>query len=209
MFEHNYIAIEGVIGAGKTSLAMMIAEATQSHLILEEVEENPFLSEFYTDIRGYAFQTQIFFLLSRHKQQKALQQMDLFREMLISDYLFDKDQIFASITLDENELMLYHRLFDLIEIDIPKPDLVIYLQASTDVLTKRIKHRNRPYERLITREYIDQLNEAYNNFFFNYSKIPLLVVNADQIDFVNKEEDFSKLVRVISEVKGGIHYYNP
>jgi deoxyguanosine kinase len=205
----NYVAIEGVIGVGKTTLATMLAKKWGAHLKLEVVEENPFLADFYTDMRGYAFQTQFFFLLSRHKQQLELKQYDLFMERVVSDYLFAKDRIFANITLDDNELALYKRLAELIERDVPKPDVVVYLQASAGVLLDRIRRRGREFERDMSREYIDTLNEAYNYYFFHYSDTPLIVVNTDGIDFVENTADFEELAREIEEHEEGTAYYVP
>jgi deoxyadenosine/deoxycytidine kinase len=205
----NYVAIEGVIGVGKTTLATMLAKKWGAHLKLEVVEENPFLAKFYTDMRGFAFQTQFFFLLSRHKQQLELKQYDLFMERVVSDYLFAKDRIFANITLDDNELALYKRLAELVERDIPKPDVVVYLQASAGVLLDRIRRRGREFERDMSREYIETLNEAYNYFFFHYSDTPLIVVNTDGIDFVENTADFEELAREIEEHDEGTAYYVP
>ncbi|MEW6685247.1 MAG: deoxynucleoside kinase [Candidatus Edwardsbacteria bacterium] len=205
----GYVAIEGVIGVGKTSLATLLAERFQRKLILEEVEENPFLSRFYDDPKTYAFQTQIFFLLSRHRQQRELLQQDLFGQHLVSDYLFAKDKIFAYLNLDENELALYEHLLPFLEKDVPKPDLVIYLQTSVDILLQNIKLRGRTYEEKITKEYINELNEAYNRFFFHYTETPLIVVNVKNIDFVNNPADFEDLAKKICNPPKGTYYYVP
>jgi deoxyguanosine kinase len=205
----NYVAIEGVIGAGKTTLATLLAKKWSAHLKLEVVEENPFLAQFYQDMRGYAFQTQLFFLLSRHKQQSELKQYDLFMERVVSDYLFAKDRIFANITLDDNELALYKRLADLLERDVPKPDIVVYLQASVDALMERIRRRGRAFERDMSREYIETLSEAYNYFFFHYKESPLIVVNTNDIDFIENTADFEELAREIEEHDTGTAYYVP
>ena len=206
---YRYIAIEGVIGVGKTSLAHLFAEHLNGRLVLENPEENPFLEDFYRNPAAYAFQTQIFFLLSRYKQQKEFPQQDLFHPVTIADYLFAKDKIFAHINLSENELVLYDHIIELMEPGIPKPDLVIYLQSSTDRLMKNIKIRGRDYEKPMTEEYIRTLNEAYNHFFFNYHETPLLVVNSSRIDFVNKQKDLENLIDVIARPISGISYYNP
>ncbi len=206
---YRYIAIEGVIGVGKTSLTHLLAERLNGREVLENPEENPFLEDFYRDPAAYAFQTQIFFLLSRYKQQKEFPQQDLFHPTTIADYLFAKDKIFAHINLSENELVLYDHIIELMEPGIPKPDLVIYLQSSTDRLMKNIKIRGRDYEKPMTEEYIRTLNEAYNHFFFNYHETPLLVVNSSRIDFVNKEKDLENLIDVITRPISGISYYNP
>ena len=203
------MAIEGVIGVGKTTLATLLAKKWSAHLKLEVVEENPFLESFYQDMRGYAFQTQLFFLLSRHKQQSDLKQYDLFMERVVSDYLFAKDRIFANITLDDNELALYKRLADLLERDVPKPDVVVYLQASVEALMDRIRRRGREFERDMSREYIETLNEAYNYFFFHYKDTPLIVVNTNDIDFVESTADFEELAREIEEHDKGTAYYVP
>lgn len=205
----NYVAIEGVIGAGKTTLATLLAKKWSAHLKLEVVEENPFLAQFYQDMRGYAFQTQLFFLLSRHKQQSDLKQYDLFMERVVSDYLFAKDRIFANVTLDDNELALYKRLADLLERDVPTPDVVVYLQASVDALMERIRRRGREFERDMSREYIETLTEAYNYFFFHYKATPLIIVNTNDIDFVENTADFEELAREIEEHDKGTAYYVP
>ena len=205
----NYVAIEGVIGVGKTTLATLLAKKWSAHLKVEVVEENPFLAQFYADMRGHAFQTQLFFLLSRHKQQSELKQYDLFMERVVSDYLFAKDRIFANITLDDNELTLYKRLADLLERDVPNPDIVVYLQASVDALMERIRRRGREYERDMSREYIETLNEAYNYFFFPYKETPLLVVNTNDLNVVENTADFEELAREIEEHDKGTAYYVP
>jgi deoxyadenosine/deoxycytidine kinase len=209
MPEANYIVIEGVIGVGKTSLAKLMAERVNARLVLEEVEENPFLEEFYSDPVHYAFQTQLFFLLSRYRQQMEFPQQDLFQQKTISDYLFDKDKIFAYINLNEKELSLYERLWALLQKDIPKPDLVIYLQANTETLMHRIRERGRPYERSISPEYIQRLNEAYSYFFFHYADSPLLVVNTAKIDFVHNPVDLEDLLVQIGKPHVGTKYYVP
>jgi len=209
MTEANYIVIEGVIGVGKTSLAKLLAEKMNARLVLEEVEENPFLEDFYSDPARYAFQVQIFFLLSRYRQQMEFPQQDLFQQRTISDYLFDKDKIFAYINLNEKELSLYERLWSFLHKDVPNPDLVIYLQANTETLMYRIRERNRSYERSISSEYIQRLNEAYNYFFFHYADSPLLVVNTAKIDFVHNPDDLEDLLRQIRKPHVGTRYYVP
>jgi len=205
----RYIVVEGPIGVGKTSLADMLAERLQARKLLEGPEENPFLSQFYTDMRRYAFQTQLYFLLNRFRQQQELVQFDLFKQSLVSDYLFAKDKIFAYLTLDDNELALYERLHPLLEMRVQKPDLVLYLQASTEVLMRRIQMRARAYERELDRTYLEDVNAAYNHFFFHYSVTPLLVVNTNDIDFVKHKEDFEDLVKQVETVRAGTHYYVP
>jgi deoxyadenosine/deoxycytidine kinase len=205
----NYVAVEGVIGVGKTSLASMLAKRFHSRLVLEEVETNPFLTKFYGDRKGYAFQTQIFFLLSRYRQQQQLFQQELFEGGVAADYIFAKDKIFAYLNLDPNELALYEHLLPLLERNIVRPSLVVYLQADIDTLVRRIKHRGRPFEQGMSREYLQELSEAYNHFFFGYNETPLLVVNVNSIDFVNREEDFEDLVAKICEAHPGTRYYVP
>ena len=210
MSEIRYIAIEGVIGAGKTSLANMLAKKTSANLILEEFETNPFLSKFYDDRKRYAFQTQMFFLVNRFKQQQELNQEDLFTEFIVSDYIFAKDNIFAYMNLSGDELKLYETLFPQLQRDLRKPDLVIFLQASTDRLMYNIKKRNRKIEKSITKSYIRELSEAYNDFFFKYNNTPLLIVNSTDIDFVNREKDFDELYnQIFREDRAFIEYFNP
>lgn len=206
----RYIAIEGVIGAGKTTLARMITERLQAKLVLEQFEENPFLEKFYEDAEHYAFQTQIFFLLSRYKQQQELFQGDLFYNYLVSDYIFDKDKIFAYLTLQDDELKLYETLVTTIEKNIPVPDLVVYLQSSTDRLMSNIKQRARSFEENMSGDYIKDLNEAYNYFFFRYKTAPLLIINATEIDFVKNPEEFEDLLeQILRKDKAPVEYYNP
>ena len=210
MAELRYIAIEGVIGAGKSSLARKLADKLSANLIMEEFEENPFLEKFYDDRKRYAFQTQMFFLINRFKQQQQLNQQELFSNYMVSDYIFQKDKIFAYLNLTGEELKLYETIFPLLERDIPKPDLVIFLQSSLDRLSENIKTRGRKYERNLTRAYLTELSEAYNNFFFKYNNTPLLIVNTSEIDFVNREEDFDELyAQVFREDRGFIEYFNP
>ena len=209
MSENRYLVIEGVIGAGKTSLARMLSERLATQLVLEEVEENPFLKDFYRDRVRYAFQTQMHFLFSRYQQQRDLKQTDLFSEKLVADYLFQKDRIFASLNLADRELALYERLVGWLELDVVKPDVVVYLQASLDVLMERIARRGRPFEKDMDRDYIRQLIEAYNHFFFHYNDAPLLVVNTNGIDFVNNPDDFEDLRKRILVHRQGTTYYAP
>jgi len=206
----KYIAIEGVIGAGKTSLAKKLSSKLGSRLVLEEFEENPFLEKFYEDRKRYSFQTQMFFLINRFKQQEQFNQEDLFSEFVVSDYIFDKDQIFAYLNLSGEELKLYESIFPLLKRDLRQFDLVIFLQASVDRLIYNIKKRNRPIEKNLTRTYIRELSEAYNNFFFKYNSTPLLIVNTTDIDFVNKEDDFKELFKqIFRKDRGFIEYFNP
>jgi deoxyguanosine kinase len=205
----KYICIEGVIGAGKTSLAKMLGERLQAQVIYEKPEENPFLEDFYRDPQRYAFQVQIFFLLSRYRQQQERFQRDLFYDTLISDYLFAKDRIFAHLNLEDRELFLYDKVASLLEKEVPKPDLVVYLQSSFERLMANIKKRGRSYERNMSEEYIRSLNEAYNRFFFHYTQTPLLVINSSIIDFVENKDDFEELVKQILRPHSGIEFFSP
>ena len=206
----HYIAIEGVIGAGKTTLAQMLAERLGARLALEQFDENPFLPKFYEDPEHYAFQTQMFFLLNRYKQQQEFFQVDLFHRYVVSDYIFEKDKIFAYLTLRDDELRLYENVLSTIERNIPQPDLVIYLQSSVERLMANIKKRGRPMEQNITEDYIKELNEAYNYFFFRYKSTPLLIVKATDLDFVNNPDDFEILFeQIIRPNKAPVEYYNP
>ena len=206
---HRYIVIEGPLGVGKTSLAQMLAEKMNGQTLMEDVEENPFLVEFYRDPQKFRFQAQIFFLLRRYEQAQAMSQMDLFNRVVISDYLFDKDRIFAQVNLDDNEFWLYEQLFQILRKRVTPPDLVLFLQANTDILMERIKKRNRKYERSISFKYLEKINQTFNDFFFHYTDSPLLVVNASEIDFVHVPEDFENLVEQVKKMKSGTQYYVP
>jgi len=207
MFQH--IVIEGPIGVGKTSLAKLLAKVFHARCLLEKPEENPFLAHFYQDPKKYAFQAQVFFLLTRFQQQREIAQLDLFNQVTLSDYLFDKDRIFALLNLDEHELALYEKIFQLLEGRLPTPDLVIFLQAKAEVLLQRIKSRNIPYEKEIELEYLKRLTEAYNYYFFHYDQSPLLVVNTSEIDFVKRKEDLDQLLREIKKMRKGTWYFTP
>ena len=210
MQEINYIAIEGVIGAGKTSLAKRLAEKLNANFVFEEFEKNPFLESFYNDRKRYAFQTQMFFLINRYEQQKKLNQGDLFNDFIVSDYIFEKDKIFAYLNLEDEELKLYESIFPLLARDLPQPDLVVFLQSSVDRLLYNIKRRGRKFEKNITRSYIGELSEAYNNFFFKYNNTPLLIVNTTEIDFVKRDKDFDELFhQIFRQDRGFIEYFNP
>lgn len=204
-----FIAIEGVIGVGKTTLAEALAKELGAGLILEMVEENPFLEDFYRDRRRYAFQTQLFFLLSRYRQQQELRQRDLFSQHVVSDYVFQKDRIFASINLDDAELVLYDQILPLLERELPRPDLVVYLRADLPVLLARIEKRGRAFERGIDPDYLRHLDEAYTHYFFHYRSSPLLVVNTNAVDVVSRPEDRAELIRRILSHDRGTAYYNP
>ena len=206
----RYIAVEGVIGAGKTTLCQMLGDTLSANVVLEKFEENPFLKDFYKDPERYAFQTQIFFLLTRYKQQQELFQADLFHRFLVTDYIFDKDKIFAYLNLQDEELKLYETLVSTIEKNIPTPDLVVYLQSSVPRLMQNIKNRSRSYETNMSETYIKELNEAYNYFFFRYKTARLLIVNAADMDFVNNREQYEDLVREIFRAnRTAVEYYNP
>jgi len=208
--EIKYIAIEGVIGAGKTTLATMLSKKLKAKLILEKFEANPFLENFYKDPERYAFQTQLFFLLNRFQQQQELMQYDLFNNYIISDYIFEKDKIFAYLNLQDDELKLYEKIIGFVERNIPKPDLVIYIQSSLEQLVKNIKKRNRSFESNISEEYLKELIEAYNYFFFRYKNCPLLIVNCNTIDFVNNKSDFDLLFdNIFKPTRLPIEYLNP
>ncbi|UCD19550.1 MAG: deoxynucleoside kinase [candidate division WOR-3 bacterium] len=201
MRELRFIAIEGVIGAGKTSLTKVLANKMHAGTIFEEFEENPFLAKFYTDRRKYAFHTQIYFLMSRYRKQREMAQIDLFNSRLITDYLFVKDRIFAEVNLSEEEFALYDKIYSILSVDIPRPDLVIYLQADPELLFKRIRQRGRAYERDIDFEYIERLSEAYNTFFFHYNSSPMLIVNIKSFDFLANPRDLDLLHDEIKNLK--------
>ena len=203
------VAVDGNIGVGKTSLARMLGRHLGARLVEENVDDNPFLERFYEDMGAYAFQTQLVFLMNRYKQQLSLTQKELFDELTIIDYIFVRDRIFAHVNLSDDELGLYNRIASELEAKLVRPDVVVYLQASSDVLFGRIHRRDRPLERTISRDYLDALNGAFNHFFFNYNDTPLLVVNTDAMDFVNNEEHFQDLVRRIAEPVRGTELYVP
>jgi len=207
--EPDYLAVEGVIGVGKTSFARMLAEELESEIMAEEVFENPFLADFYKNKKRYALQCQLNFLISRYQQQQQLVMRDLFAQKIVADYLFAKDAIFASVNLNERELLLYEKIAATLSSEIPKPDLVIYLQASTSTLLERIRKRNLGFEKPIDFDYLELLNKAYDYFFFNYSDAPLLVVKTDNIDFVNNPEHFTDLVSQLKKPINGKKYYSP
>jgi deoxyguanosine kinase len=197
----RYIAVEGPIGVGKTTLSQLLAEEFQGRAVLEQAEENPFLPSFYKDPQRHAFQTQVFFLLSRFRQQKDLAQQDLFQQVTVSDYIFAKDRIFAKLNLSEEELSLYDGLYLALDAKVPKPDLVIFMQASVDTLRQRIKKRGIRHEKSISGSYIEDLCQAYNQFFFEYDETPLLTVNCTEIDIVKNQADYKNLLREILSMR--------
>ncbi|HAP67124.1 MAG TPA: deoxynucleoside kinase [Nitrospinae bacterium] len=205
----RYIAIEGPIGIGKTSLVQLLGEYFNAHTVLETVEDNPFLKEFYKNRERYAFQTEMFFLLSRYRQQMSLSQYNLFNRVTITDYIFDRNRIFAYINLNNDEIRLYEDVYSILRHKIPKPDLLIYLQADIDTLKKRINMRGRAFEKNINNEYLDGVNKAFNNYFFHYTQSPILIVNANDINFVERKEDLKDLIKKILSHKKGREYYSP
>ena len=205
----RYIAVEGPIGVGKTTLAHILGERLGGQVVLEAVEENPFLASFYADRKKHAFQAQLFFLLSRFQQQQALFQHDLFSQATVADYLFAKDRIFAALTLDPAELALYHQVYELLGPRTIRPDLVVYLQARTDVLLARIRKRGRDFERSMDAAYLDSLAKAYSDFFFHYDESPLLVVNTSDIDLEGSPRDLEALLAVIRRHRKGTQHYVP
>lgn len=206
----KYIAIEGVIGVGKTSLAKKLSERLNAKLILENFEDNPFLEKFYNDPVSYAFHTQMYFLMSRYKQLQEIKQIDLFHEYYVADYIFEKDKIFAYLNLQDDELKLYEKIVSLIERTIIVPDLIIYLQSNLERLMQNIRHRDRDIEKDIKESYIKDLNEGYNYFFFRYKATKVMIVNSAEIDFVNNEKDFENLIaEILKPEHSAIEYYNP
>ncbi len=204
-----YIAIEGPIGVGKTSLSKLLAERLGARHVVEEFEENPFLPDFYRNPERFAFQVQLFFLLQRYQQQQELRQVDIFHNLLITDYMFVKDRLFASLNLNEREMGLYDSVANMLEKNIINPDLVIFLQADTDSLMKRIALRGRDYEANMDREYIDALNQVYNEYFFRYKDTPLIIINTNNIDFVNNEDDLEEVIKYIRQPVTGTKFFNP
>jgi deoxyguanosine kinase len=208
---YQYIAIEGPIGAGKTALARRLAARLDAATVLEE-RDNPFLADFYAGRPGAALQAQLFYLLNRHRQQIALRQANLFAQTTVADYLFDKDKIFAYLNLDDNELFIYQRLYDLLARDVPAPDLVVYLQAPADVLARRLRERTKDAEDGASQpeaSYLRELNEAYQHFFFHYSATPLLVVETSQLDLATSDAAVDDLLRQIRSLNKGTRYYVP
>ena len=209
MNESRYIAIEGPIGVGKTALARRLAETLGAELVLEEIDENPFLERFYRDGRAAALPAQMFFLFARARQIEELRQSDLFATTRISDYLFTRDRLFAELNLDVEELKLYDQIVDNLNVEAPVPDLVIYLQAPVDALMQRLARRDGHYDRYVDHSYLEKLTDAYARFFHEYDDGPLLIVNASTIDPVNNEADYQQLFQQIERTTGGRHFFNP
>jgi len=209
MKRRAYIALEGPIGVGKTTLAQVLARGLNARLLLEAAEENPFLARFYEDPEKYAFSAQLYFLLTRYNQQRELLQQDLFAQATVADYLFAKDRIFASLNLAPDELILYEQVYRLLDSKMAKPDLVVYLLARADVLAERLRRRNRDFERDISYDYLDRVSTAYRDFFFYYDEAPLLVVDTSEIDFVNNPGDLADLIREIDRAGQGVQHFVP
>ena len=205
----RFIAVEGPIGVGKTSLTKRLAETFNYELLLENAEENPFLDRFYQNPKQHALATQLFFLFQRAQQIEESRQSDLFEPVRVSDFLIDKDRLFAELNLEKDEYNLYRKVYQHLVIDAPKPDLVIYLQAPTEVLLQRIQKRGIPSEQMIESEYLNQLNRAYTEFFHYYSDSKLLIVNSAEIDLVANDEDYEQLVKYVLSLPNGTHYFNP
>jgi deoxyadenosine/deoxycytidine kinase len=207
-FDHlRYVAVDGPIGVGKTTFCRLLADRIDGHLILEEASGNPFLREFYRNRERLAFQTQVFFLLSRYAQQRELLEYDLFMKKVVADYTFEKDFLFASINLSEPELAIYRQIAGLLQQKLPKPDLVVFLTASVEVLMERIRRRNIDYERSIDVEYLEQVVESYNYHFFHYNATPLLVIKTDQLDFVENSKHLKEIFDQIADMRQGTRYF--
>jgi deoxyadenosine/deoxycytidine kinase len=206
---HKYLVVEGPIGVGKTSLARRLAGSLSAQLVLEQAAQNPFLERFYRNPRAGALPAQLYFLLQRAQQLAALKQADLFAPTRVADYLLEKDRLFARVTLDDAEYALYEQLYAKLDIQVPKPDLVVYLQAPVDVLQERILRRGVDYEQYIERQYLERLNEAYARFFHEFDAAPLLIVNAASIDPIANQRDYDELLAAIRRMTGGRLYYNP
>jgi len=209
MEKPDFIVVEGPIGVGKTTLAKKIAQSFGSELLLEGAAENPFMSRFYENPKAAALSTQLFFLLQRARQMQEMRQADMFNPVRVADFLMEKDRLFAELTLDEDELKLYEQVYDQLTIDVPEPDLVVYLQAPVEVLLGRIENRGIQHERLIEAAYLQRLSDSYVDFFYHYTDAPLLIVNAAEIDFANNENDYQQLLQRLKSISSGRHYYNP
>ncbi|AKH68555.1 deoxynucleoside kinase [Spongiibacter sp. IMCC21906] len=205
----RFVAVEGPIGVGKTTLAKKLAHSLGYELLLEKAEENPFLERFYANKAHAALSAQLFFLFQRAQQLSDLRQQDMFEGTYIADFLFEKDALFAELTLDPHELELYRKVYQQVEVDIPRPDLVIYLQAPVNVLQDRIQRRGINFEQSINDRYLENVNEAYSQFFLSYNAAPLVIINATEIDFANNDDEYQKLLAYLLEVRSGRHYFNP
>ncbi|HEY6419352.1 MAG TPA: deoxynucleoside kinase [Candidatus Binataceae bacterium] len=209
MRRRGYIAVEGPIGVGKTTLAQLLGRELNARVMFEDADNNPFLPRFYQDPDKYAFPAQLYFLLTRYNQQRELAQRDLFTEATVSDYLFAKDRIFASLTLSEDEFKLYESVYRLLDAQMAKPDLVVYVRARIEVLAERLRKRNRDFERYVSYEYLDRVSAAFRDFFFYYDEAPLLIVDTSDIDFVANPEDLADLIREIDGAGAGTQYFVP
>ena len=205
----QYVAIEGTIGVGKTSLANLFSEKLGAKLILEAFEDNPFLTDFYEDPESNAFQTQLWFLLQRYQQQQELRQVDMFQNLVVTDYMFVKDRLFAALNLNEKEMSLYDSVAKMMEKNIIHPDLVIFLQADTETLMKNISKRGREFEKNMSEDYIDALNQVYNEYFFRYQETPLIIINTNNIDFVQNPGDLEEMIGYIRQPISGTKFFNP
>ena len=204
-----YVAIEGTIGVGKTSLAKLISERLGAKLVLEEFQDNPFLADFYEDPERHAFQTQLWFLLQRFQQQQDLRQIDMFQNLVLTDYMFVKDRLFASLNLNEKEMSLYDSVANMMEKNVIGPDLVIFLQADTETLMRNISRRGRDFEKNMSEDYIDALNQVYNEYFFRYQETPLVIINTNNIDFVHNKGDLDEVINYIRQPATGTKFFNP
>jgi deoxyadenosine/deoxycytidine kinase len=207
--QFHYIAVEGPIGVGKTPVVQKLAETLDATTVLEEWSANPFLKAFYDGVAGAGFQAELFFLLSRYRQQQELVQRSLFQQFTLADYVFDRSKLYSYLNLEDSELLIYDKLYALLVEGVPRPDLVVYLQAPTEVLMRRIAQRGRPEESRLSEEYLAEVNRAYNYYFFHYSSTPLLVVNTAEVDFVKRREDLDDLVKQIKSMGRGTQYYVP
>ena len=205
----HYIAVDGPIGVGKTAVVERLAERLDATTLLEEWGQNPFLKGFYDGAPGAAFQVELFFLLSRYRQQQELRQRSLFNQVTIADYVFEKSKLFAFLNLEDSELLIYEKLYGLLAEGTPRPDLVVYLQAPTEVLMKRIRARGRPEEAHLSEDYLGEVNRAYNHYFFHYTQTPLLVVNTADVNFARSDQDVDDLLRQVRAMGKGTQYYVP
>jgi deoxyadenosine/deoxycytidine kinase len=207
--KYHYIAVDGPIGVGKTAVVERLAERLDASSLLEEWGQNPFLKGFYDGAPGAAFQVEVFFLLSRYRQQQELRQRSLFNQVTLADYVFEKSKLFAFLNLEDAELAIYEKLYGLLAEAAPRPDLAVYLQAPTEVLMKRIRARGRPEEAHLSEDYLAEVNRAYNHYFFHYTQTPLLVVNTAEVNFARSEQDLDDLLRQIRNMGKGTQYYVP